>query len=103
MFFPRVEEQGVLKEVNISAWESEQAAYEWYAQSPGHQDVMMKHTSGMLQTFGNMLASLKPRTSFRYQDRCKQCARIVESAKLGEPPPERCDFCGGQTFQYPLF
>jgi len=105
MVFPNVKRQGVLKEVNLSAWESDEAAYEWYVKSPGHQDTLLQHTSGMFQTFGNLLCSLEHQssTSFEYEDRCKQCLRPVPAPKLGEPPPTSCSACGGPTFNYPLF
>lgn len=103
MVFPKVESQLLLKEVNLSVWETQKQAYEWYATSPGHRDVLQQHVSGGLMTFGNLLTSLEPACSLRYMDRCQTCARVVESMTVGEPPPLYCQVCGGDTFKYPLF
>jgi len=101
--FPRVEGQRVMKQINISAWESERDAYEWYAKSPGHQQVIQNHSGGALQTFGNLLASAHPSVPSRYQDRCRHCARVVEARTVGSRAPGQCDCCGGPTFKYPTF
>merc|ERR1711972_603024 len=63
------------KEINLSAWESSQDAYDWYVRSPGHKRALYQHSSGLLRTFGNLLASLEPVTQVRHQDRCMKCAR----------------------------
>eukprot|EP00927_Polykrikos_kofoidii_P075847 TRINITY_DN7232_c0_g1_i2.p1 TRINITY_DN7232_c0_g1~~TRINITY_DN7232_c0_g1_i2.p1 ORF type:complete len:1025 (-),score=160.95 TRINITY_DN7232_c0_g1_i2:317-3391(-) len=101
--FPEVEGQSLTKEINLSVWESEKAAYDWYSRSKGHKDIVQQHTSGMLKTFGNLLATLRPSKTLRYQDRCTRCARVVESPRLGDVAPSHCGVCGGKAFQYPLF
>lgn len=101
--FPRVASQGVTKEINLSAWESERDAYEWYAKSHGHQTIMKQHSSGALQTFGNLLTSAKPSVPIRHQDRCMHCMRVVEARKFGVRAPRQCGNCGGPTFHYPWF
>jgi hypothetical protein len=101
--FPHVNGQRLMKQINLSAWESEQDAYEWYAKSPGHQRIIQNHSSGALQAFGNLLTSTQPTAPIRYQDRCQHCARVVESSKLGSCAPLQCDLCGGKTFQFPSF
>lgn len=100
--FPQVEE-GLTKELNLSAWESASAAHDWYANSPGHRRVMYQHGSGLLQTFGNLLASLDAAAPIRHQDRCRHCARVVEASEHGLRAPKRCGVCGGPTFRYPYF
>eukprot|EP00747_Dinoflagellata_sp_TGD_P015596 gnl/TRDRNA2_/TRDRNA2_124445_c2_seq1.p1 gnl/TRDRNA2_/TRDRNA2_124445_c2~~gnl/TRDRNA2_/TRDRNA2_124445_c2_seq1.p1 ORF type:complete len:522 (+),score=68.33 gnl/TRDRNA2_/TRDRNA2_124445_c2_seq1:119-1567(+) len=102
--FPQLESQvNCAKEINLSAWEDQQAAHEWYVKSPGHRYVMQQHSGGYLQTFGNLLASLEPLRPIRYQDRCRHCARLVESRVAGHRAPRHCGVCGGPTFRYPLF
>jgi len=101
--FPEVEEQGLTKEFNFSAWESARAAHDWYVESPGHKRVIHQHTSGILQTFGNLLCSLQPAEPIRHQDRCKHCMRVVESEERGKPAPRRCQVCGGPTYRFPVF
>merc|ERR1712183_700993 len=81
---PDVKRQRLCKEVNLSVWESGQTAYEWYKESPGHREILKRHTSGKLQTFGNLLASLELAEPTRYQSRCQHCARFVESPELGK-------------------
>jgi len=100
--FPQLEE-GLTKEINLSAWESSAEAHDWYVNSPGHRRVMHQHGSGLLQTFGNLLASLDPSAPIRYQDRCRHCAIVVEAKEFGLRPPKRCGVCGGPTFRYPYF
>lgn len=101
--FPTISGTRNSKELNLSAWVSEQAAGEWYVRSKGHKRIMKNHSSGGLRTFGNMLASLKPKGKIRLQERCTNCARVVESDTLGEKAPERCPVCNGRTFGYPIF
>lgn len=96
--FPRL--GSVAKEVNLSAWESKEAARDWYMSSEGHNNIMRQHTSGYLRTFGNLLSSLEPRM-LRHQGRCSRCARVVE-AEVGRAP-DHCGVCGAKTFQYPGF
>lgn len=100
--FPQVEE-GLTKEINFSAWESAKAAHNWYVNSPGHRRVVSQHASGVLQTFGNMLASLEPASPFKHQERCRSCSRVVEATEPGGRTPKRCGVCGGPTFSYPFF
>lgn len=54
--------------------------------------MRMQHTSGVLRTFGNLLASLEPREAIRYQDRCHRCSRPVEA------PGGKCGVCGTRSF-----
>merc|ERR1719456_1316666 len=96
--FPNLQGDAVAKEINLSAWESTEAAHKWYVESKGHSSIMRQHTGGYLRTFGNLLASLVPSAPVRMQDRCRVCGRLVESAEIGAPPPSRCDYCGGRCF-----
>lgn len=99
--FPNVEGTPFSKEINLSAWASGEEAHDWYVKSPGHRRTMLEHSGGRLRTFGNLLASLKPRGKIRHQDRCTRCARLVESPELGERAPDWCGACGAPTFGYP--
>jgi len=101
--FPTIDGTTFSKEINLSSWESQEAAHEWYKESKGHQNILAQHTGGHLRTFGNLLASLKPSQEVRHQDRCRRCSRLVESETLGERAPPRCTVCGGKTFRYPFF
>ncbi|CAJ1366509.1 unnamed protein product [Effrenium voratum] len=101
MVFPS-SDQGLAKEINLSAWESGKDAFEWYVKSQGHKKaLMMQHTSGVLRTFGNLLASLEPREQ-RFLDRCSTCSRQVEGT-MGQPAPDLCGVCGARSFRYNNF
>lgn len=95
-------DQGWAKEINLSVWESGKDAFDWYVKSKGHKKALMEHTSGILRTFGNLLASLEPAEPIKYQDRCRRCGRTVE-ASPGQPAPAACRVCGASTFRYNLF
>jgi len=101
--FPHISGTTFAKEINLSAWESAQAAHEWYTSSEGHARVMKQHSGGLLRTFGNLLASLKPVGNLRHQDRCSRCARLVEAETLGDRAPSHCGLCGARTFGYAYF
>lgn len=94
-------DQGWAKEINLSVWESGKDAFDWYVKSKGHKKALMEHTSGILRTFGNLLASLEPAEPIKYQDRCRRCGRTVE-ASPGQPAPAACRVCGASTFRYLL-
>ena len=49
-----------VREVNLSAWTSEKAAYNWYKNSPAHKEIVSQHYGGGLENFTPLLASLKP-------------------------------------------
>mmetsp|Transcript_7459 Transcript_7459/g.17128 ORF Transcript_7459/g.17128 Transcript_7459/m.17128 type:complete len:961 (-) Transcript_7459:34-2916(-) len=95
-------EQGLNKEINLSVWETGKDAFDWYVKSQGHKKALMQHTSGILRTFGNLLASLEPAQPIKYQDRCRRCGRTVE-ASPGQPAPSTCSVCGASSFRYNLF
>ena len=101
MVFPG-SDQGLAKEINLSVWETGKDAFDWYVKSKGHKKALMQHTSGVLRTFGNLLASLQPREPISYQDRCSNCARPVEGLP-GELAPNLCGVCGARAFHYNLF
>ncbi|CAE7709505.1 alnC [Symbiodinium pilosum] len=101
MVFP-TSGQGWAKEINLSVWESGKDAFDWYVKSKGHKKALMEHTSGILRTFGNLLASLEPAEPIKYQDRCRRCGRTVEAAP-GQPAQPACPVCGAGTFRYNLF
>eukprot|EP00930_Biecheleria_cincta_P045209 TRINITY_DN31168_c0_g1_i1.p1 TRINITY_DN31168_c0_g1~~TRINITY_DN31168_c0_g1_i1.p1 ORF type:complete len:956 (+),score=177.54 TRINITY_DN31168_c0_g1_i1:77-2944(+) len=94
--------QGLAKEINFSSWETGKDAYDWYVKSEGHKKALAQHTSGILKTFGNLLASLEPKQPLQHQDRCRRCSR-VEAAREGQLAPSACRVCGGATFRYSLF
>merc|ERR1719215_758684 len=99
--FPDVAEQRLAKEINLSAWESAKDAHNWYVSSAGHKNALHQHSSGILHTFGNLLASLQPTQNIQHQDRCKQCSRLVEAREICVVASPRCSVCGGPTFRYP--
>lgn len=102
-FFPRLGGTTFAKQINLSCWQSEADSIAWYSKSGGHASIMRQHAGGNLQTFGNLLATLKPHGKIRHQDRCSVCARLVESEQIGEHAPKRCKFCGGAAYGYPYF
>lgn len=95
-------DQGLAKEINLSVWETGKDAFDWYVKSKGHKKALMQHTSGVLRTFGNLLASLEPKEAISYQDRCSSCAHPIE-ASHGEVAPNVCGVCGQRAFRYNLF
>lgn len=95
-------DQGLAKEINLSVWETGKDAFDWYVKSKGHKKALMQHTSGVLRTFGNLLASLEPKEAISYQDRCSSCARPIEASR-GEVAPNVCGVCGQRAFRYNLF
>ena len=101
MVFPS-SDQGLAKEINLSAWETCKDAFEWYVKSKGHKKALMQHTSDVLRTFGNLLASLEPKEPISYQDRCSSCSRPVEAVP-GELAPNLCAVCGARAFRYNPF
>lgn len=100
--FPRLAGTSFAKEINLSAWHSADDAQAWYKRSIGHAEVLRRHSSGGLGTFGNMLASLQPCDGVRHQDRCRECARLVDSGQFGKRAPSRCEACGGKPYGYPF-
>lgn len=101
--FPHIPNQAVTKEINFSAWESAADAYNWYVSSPAHKNALFQHSSGILQTFGNLLASLQPNGDLDHTDRCKSCRRPVRSKEVGQLAPSKCGVCGGPTHRFPIF
>jgi len=102
-FFPRVGHTSFAKQVNLTCWQSGSDAQAWYSQSEAHREIMVQHASGGLRTFGNLLATLKPHGAIRHQDRCRQCARLVEAEQPGQHAPRRCQTCGAKSFGHPWF
>uniref|UniRef100_A0A7S1FK40 Cytochrome b5 heme-binding domain-containing protein n=1 Tax=Noctiluca scintillans TaxID=2966 RepID=A0A7S1FK40_NOCSC len=101
--FPVTARQHVMKQVNLSSWETQQDAHDWYVQSKGHQKVLRQHSSGILRSFGNLLVSLVPSEPLLHQDRCQRCGRVVEALEAGSKAPSRCRVCRGPSFGIPTF
>ncbi|CAK9017280.1 unnamed protein product [Durusdinium trenchii] len=102
-FFPRLSGSTHCKEINLSGWVSADAADAWKKQHGSLPGGQGPNSRGQMRTMGSMEAILTPHGEIRHQDRCSSCARLSESATLGEKAPERCKFCGKKNFGYPFF
>eukprot|EP00927_Polykrikos_kofoidii_P038961 TRINITY_DN3339_c1_g1_i1.p1 TRINITY_DN3339_c1_g1~~TRINITY_DN3339_c1_g1_i1.p1 ORF type:complete len:1071 (-),score=125.67 TRINITY_DN3339_c1_g1_i1:124-3234(-) len=86
-----------MREINLSVWESHEAAMKWYRESAAHSSILEAHHRGGLKGFGDLLMSLKP-ISVRWQRRCRTCAGLVEG--IGS---QQCPRCRGNTYAVPMF
>ena len=89
-----------VREVNLSAWTSEQAAYQWYKNSPAHKEIVQQHYGGGLENFTPLLASLKPSEDrpIRYEVRCESCRKVSKG-----PNSDTCPFCQATLSHMPYF
>uniref|UniRef100_A0A7S1PPX7 Uncharacterized protein n=1 Tax=Alexandrium catenella TaxID=2925 RepID=A0A7S1PPX7_ALECA len=87
-----------LKEFNFSAWETPKHAFQWYAGSPEHKEILAEHNNGSLTNFGNVLANMQLSKPMRWQARCSRCAGLVSNY----PEVRECP-CGAPVIEMPLF
>lgn len=103
-FFPHLSGSTHCKEINLSGWTSEEAAKAWSAKNSGLPGMQSHRSSrGQMRTLGSMQAFLKTHGEIRHQDRCSNCARLLESQTLGEKAPDKCRYCGKPGYGYPFF
>eukprot|EP00747_Dinoflagellata_sp_TGD_P179409 gnl/TRDRNA2_/TRDRNA2_30181_c0_seq2.p1 gnl/TRDRNA2_/TRDRNA2_30181_c0~~gnl/TRDRNA2_/TRDRNA2_30181_c0_seq2.p1 ORF type:complete len:325 (+),score=35.20 gnl/TRDRNA2_/TRDRNA2_30181_c0_seq2:387-1361(+) len=101
--FPHVQGSSSIKQVSFASWQCEALAEQWQAGSRGKNSLLQYRESGRLKTFGSLLTQLRPIGHLRHQDRCSNCARLVESESVGDMAPSWCSVCGAETFRYPWF
>ena len=87
------------KQLNLTAWESEQAAHDWYVHNEDHVEIVSMHRSGLLQSFACMLSQLTAPRPIAYQNRCPACAALV----AGYPRNRHCGQCGAAVRPMPFF
>jgi len=87
-----------VREVNLSAWSSDKAAYEWYKSNDAHKQIVKQYYSGGLEGFSAMLASLRasPERPIRWDVRCKNCRHMVHG-----PDPGLCPYCSRKVDPMP--
>jgi len=102
-FFPSAGDADLYKQAHISCWQTSEDAQAWRAKSGSCREETRERQGGVLRTCGSLSAMLRPHGRIRHQDRCKECARLVESEQLGEHAPRSCSVCGGDTFGHPYF
>lgn len=88
-----------LREINLSAWSSEKAAYDWYKNSAAHKKIVKEYHNGDLQEFSAMLATLVPPPSrpIRWETRCRSCHKMTGN----DPGHNVCPHCGAVE-KFPL-
>ena len=87
------------KQLNLTAWASEKAAHDWYANNDDHWHVVTAHRTGMLSSFSCMLANLVPAKKVRWDARCSNCNLISPNY----PDAKFCNTCGSKLTPIPLF
>ena len=87
-----------IREVNLSGWTSEAAAYNWYKNSPAHKDVVKKYYNGGLEDFSALLAQLKPPEGrpLRWELRCRECRKVSSGPKV-----DSCPYCSAKMSPMP--
>ena len=67
------------REINLSAWTSQKAAFAWYKQSKTHKQIVKDYHSGDLEEFSAMLATLVPPAErpIRWEIRCRECRAMA--------------------------
>ena len=87
------------RQVNLSAWTSDDAAHKWYVENESHRRIVQKHRrvddnddyDGALKTFSCMLAQLEPAKPVRYHIKC-QCCGVLN---VNYPASRHCKKCAG--------
>ena len=87
------------KQLNLTAWASEQSAHEWYVNNDDHRAIVDAHRSGLLKSFKSTLARLKPAGPIAWHNRCHECHALV----AGYPESKYCKTCGTAVKPMPLF
>eukprot|EP01041_Mallomonas_annulata_P000505 gene505-964_t len=87
-----------IRELNLSAWASENAARKWYMDSPAHNRIVKEYYGRDLKSFSSMLASLSPSEDkpIRWDVRCQYCMRVVKG-----PQAHVCPFCDKEMCSMP--
>lgn len=87
------------REINLSAWSSEKAAYNWYKNSAAHKKIVKEYHNGDLQEFSAMLATLAPPPNkpIRWDTRCRNCHKMTGN----DPGHNTCPHCN-YTEKFPL-
>lgn len=89
---------GGIREINLSVWQSAEAAQAWYRKSTAHADILKRHRNGELDVFGNLLATLAP-LRMQWQRRCASCKKYSEG--FNEDSCSHCRY--GKTYPIPRF
>ena len=86
-----------VRQVNLSAWDSEKSAHDWYVASRAHRDIVKmlkngKSGSGALSSFSSLLAHLSPTPGHRMRwfAKCMNCGGL----QTKYPDVRQCPKCG---------
>lgn len=100
------EKTGEIRQLNLSAWTSQEASHKWYLENQAHRDIVAKHyamkdskSTIPLDSFSALLMQAEPTKPLRYHVRCHQCGRVNTK---GFPERATCAQCGGAVGM-PLF
>ena len=87
------------REVNLSSWTDEKAAYDWYKNSTAHKRIVSAYYGGGLHSFGSMLGQLVPREGkpIRWEVRCFKCKKMVQG-----PDCKLCPYCDAKMHPIPV-
>ncbi|KAJ8612343.1 hypothetical protein CTAYLR_008368 [Chrysophaeum taylorii] len=91
-------ESGMLREINLSAWASDEAAHDWYVNNLAHQKTVRRYYNRGMSTFSSMLGSLRPSKDLRFHARCQHCHALQREF----PSQATCPQCG-RPVRMPLF
>lgn len=89
-----------VREVNLSGWTSEAAAYNWYKNSPAHKEIVKKYYNAGLEDFSALLAQLQapPHKPMRWELRCRECRKVSSGPKV-----DLCPYCNSKMPTMPYF
>jgi len=90
-----------VRQLNLTAWASDQAAHAWYVNNPEHRRLVELHRTGGLSTFSSMVARLHAAqgTKIGYHLRCRECHALVQ----GYPQSRFCEKCGTRCHEMSYF
>lgn len=89
---------GALREINLSAWKSDDAAHEWYRNNSVHKTIVRRYYERGMASFSSMLGSLHPSKPFRFHARCRKCHALQTNYQIDKT----CAVCGN-TVRMPYF
>mmetsp|Transcript_97694 Transcript_97694/g.203876 ORF Transcript_97694/g.203876 Transcript_97694/m.203876 type:complete len:997 (+) Transcript_97694:85-3075(+) len=97
---PNVGGTKTTKEVRLNCWHTEEDALRYRQQKKVLNDSM---TTIPGEQGSGTETCLKPTCEIQHQDRCRDCFRLIQSAKMGNRAPKLCTACNGKGYGYPFF
>lgn len=97
---------GDIRQLNLSAWTSQEASHKWYVANQAHRDIVAKHYAAkdsqsptQLDSFSALLMQAEPTRPNRYHVKCQQCGLLNTK---GFPENRTCRKCN-HRMHMPLF